>query len=168
VFRPEEIELNETVQEVYDLIERVQPARAVFDSVSELRLLARDSLRYRRQILGLKQFFAGRNCTVLLLDDKTLPNSDLQLHSVSHGVLSLERLGLEYGVSRRRLNVVKLRGAEFRDGYHDYVIKKGGLRVYPRLVAAEHRVEHSRAVLSSGVDELDSLLGVDSIPEQAL
>jgi circadian clock protein KaiC len=159
VFRPEEIELNETVQEVYGLIERVQPARAVFDSLSELRLLARDPLRYRRQILGLKQFFAGRNCTVLLLDDKTLPTSDLQLHSISHGVLSLERLGQEYGTSRRRLNVVKLRGANFRDGYHDYAIKTGGLRVYPRLVAAEHRVAHRSGVFSSGVEELDSLLG---------
>ncbi len=159
VFRPEEIELNETVQEIYTLIERVQPARAVFDSLSELRLLARDPLRYRRQILGLKQFFAGRNCTLLMLDDRTLANSDLQLHSISHGVVSLERLGQEYGTSRRRLNVVKLRGAEFRDGFHDYTIHKGGIQVYPRLVAAEHRVPHPSSVFSSGVDELDALLG---------
>jgi circadian clock protein KaiC len=159
VFRPEEVELSETVQEVYRLVDRVQPTRTVFDSLSELRLLARDPLRYRRQILGMKQFFAGRNCTVLFLDEKGVTDADLQLQSISHGVLSLERLGQEYGVSRRRLNVVKLRGAEFRDGHHDYVIRRGGLHVYPRLVAAEHRTEHEGFILGSGVKGLDSLLG---------
>jgi circadian clock protein KaiC len=159
VFRPEEVELNETMEEIFSLVKRVEPSRVVFDSLSELRLLAREPLRYRRQILGLKQFFAGRNCTVLLLDDKSVTDADLQLQSISHGVLSLERSGQEYGASRRRLNVVKLRGAEFRDGYHDYVIRKGGLRVYPRLVASEHRKQHRSGAFSSGVQELDELLG---------
>ncbi|MGE5647480.1 MAG: ATPase domain-containing protein [Acidobacteriota bacterium] len=159
VFHPEEVELTETAQQVYAEVERIKPARVVFDSLSELRLLAREPLRYRRQILSLKQFFAGRNCTVLLLDDTVGRSSDLQLQSISHGVVSLERLGQEYGVSRRRLNVVKLRGAKFRDGYHDYLIETGGLRVFPRLVAAEHRRDHAGSVFSSGIAELDALLG---------
>jgi circadian clock protein KaiC len=159
VFRPEEIELGETMKEVFELVERTQPARAVFDSLSELRLLARDPLRYRRQILGLKQFLAGRRCTFLLLDDKSVSDADLQLQSISHGVISLERLGQEYGISRRRLAVVKLRGAQFRDGHHDYTILKGGLQVYPRLVAAEHRSDHTDYVLTSGIAGLDALLG---------
>jgi circadian clock protein KaiC len=159
IFRPEEVELNETIQEVYSLVERTQPARAVFDSLSELRLLARDPLRYRRQILGLKRFFAGKKCTVLLLDDKSVSDSDLQLQSICHGVISLERLGRDYGISRRRVNVVKLRGARYRDGQHDFSIEPGGLCVFPRLVAAEHRTDHRSAVLASGVRELDSLLG---------
>jgi circadian clock protein KaiC len=134
--------------------------RVVFDSLSEMRLLSREPLRYRRQILSLKQFFAGRNCTVLLLDDTVGRNSDLQLlQSISHGVLSLERLGQEYGISRRRLNVVKLRGSKFRDGYHDYAIETGGIRVFPSLVAAESRREGGKSVLSSGLAELDALLG---------
>ena len=159
VFRPEEVELSETVQEVCRLVERQRPARAVFDSLSELHLLARDPLRYRRQILGLKRFFSGKHCTVLLLDDKSGPDSGLQLQTLSHGVITLERLGQEYGGSRRRLNIGKLRGAKFRDGFHDYAIETGGIRVYPRLVASEHRTEHQTFVLSSGVPELDQLLG---------
>ncbi len=159
VFRPEEVELSETVQEVCRLVERLRPARAVFDSLSELHLLARDPLRYRRQILGLKRFFAGRHCTVLLLDDKSGADSGLQLQTLSHGVITLERLGQEYGGSRRRLHIGKLRGAKFRDGFHDYAIERGGIRVYPRLVASEHRTEHETFVLSSGVPELDQLLG---------
>lgn len=159
VFHPEEVELTETAQQVYSEVERIKPARVVFDSLSELRLLSREPLRYRRQILSLKQFFVGRNCTVLLLDDTVGRSSDLQLQSISHGVLSLERLGQEYGVSRRRLNVVKLRGAKFRDGFHDYVIETGGLRVFPRLVAAEHRRPGAAIVFSSGIAELDALLG---------
>lgn len=159
VFHPEEIELNETAQHVYAEVERIKPTRVVFDSLSEMRLLSREPLRYRRQILSLKQFFVGRNCTVLLLDDTVGRNSDLQLQSISHGVLSLERLGQEYGISRRRLNVVKLRGAKFRDGYHDYLIDTGGIRVFPRLVAAESRRERAGSVFSSGIAELDALLG---------
>ncbi len=159
VFHPEEVELTETAEQVYAEVERIKPARVVFDSLSELRLLSREPLRYRRQILSLKQFFAGRNCTVLLLDDTVGRSSDLQLQSISHGVLSLERLGQEYGVSRRRLNVVKLRGSKFRDGFHDYVIETGGLQVFPRLVAAEHRQDCAGSVFSSGIAELDALLG---------
>ncbi len=159
VFHPEEVELTETAQHVYAEVERIKPQRVVFDSLSEMRLLSREPLRYRRQILSLKQFFAGRNCTVLLLDDTVGRNSDLQLQSISHGVLSLERLGQEYGISRRRLNVVKLRGAKFRDGYHDYLIDTGGIRVFPRLVAAESRRERVGEVFSSGIAELDALLG---------
>jgi circadian clock protein KaiC len=159
VFHPEEVELAEIAEQVYAEVERIKPARVVFDSLSELRLLAREPLRYRRQILNLKQFFAGRSCTVLLLDDTVGRSSDLQLQSISHGVLSLDRLGQEYGVSRRRLNVVKLRGSKFRDGFHDYLIETGGLRVFPRLVAAEHRRERAVSVLSSGIAEFDALLG---------
>jgi circadian clock protein KaiC len=159
VFHPEEVELAETIRQVYDQVERIHPTRVVFDSLSEMRLLARNPLRYRRQILTLKQFFAGRCCTVLLLDDTVSRDSDLQLQSISHGVLSLERLGQEYGVSRRRLNIVKLRGSKFREGYHDYVVDTGGIRVFPRLVAAEHRQDHIRWQASSGIEELDLLLG---------
>ncbi len=159
VFHPEEVELTETAQQVYAEVERINPTRVVFDSLSEMRLLSREPLRYRRQILSLKQFFVGRNCTVLLLDDTVGRNSDLQLQSISHGVLSLERLGQEYGISRRRLNVVKLRGAKFRDGYHDYLIDTGGIRVFPRLVAAEFRHERSGTVFSSGITAMDALLG---------
>jgi circadian clock protein KaiC len=159
VFHPEEVELTETAQSVYDEVERIKPSRVVFDSLSEMRLLAREPLRYRRQILSLKQFFAGRQCTVLLLDDTVGRNSDLQLQSISHGVLSLERLGQEYGISRRRLNIVKLRGSKFRDGYHDYQIDTGGIRVFPRLVAAEHRQERAPSVFVSGIRELDDVLG---------
>jgi circadian clock protein KaiC len=159
VFHTEEVELTETAQHVYAEVERIQPRRVVFDSLSEMRLLSREPLRYRRQILSLKQFFAGRNCTVLLLDDTVGRSSDLQLQSISHGVLSLERLGQEYGISRRRLNVVKLRGAKFRDGYHDYIIDTGGIRVFPRLVAAESRHDRVPSVFSSGIAELDTLLG---------
>ncbi|MFN7995850.1 MAG: ATPase domain-containing protein [Bryobacteraceae bacterium] len=159
VFHPEEVELSETAQHVYTEVERIQPMRVVFDSLSEMRLLAREPLRYRRQILSLKQFFAGRNCTVLLLDDTVGRTSDLQLQSISHGVVSLERLGQEYGISRRRLNVVKLRGAKFHDGYHDYRIDTGGIRVFPRLVAAESRRSRVGSVFSSGIAELDTLLG---------
>ena len=159
VFHAEEVELTETAQQVYAEVERIKPARVAFDSLSELRLLAREPLRYRRQILSLKQFFVGRKCTVLLLDDTVGRSSDLQLQSISHGVLSLERLGQEYGISRRRLNVVKLRGAKFRDGFHDYLIETGGLQVFPRLVAAQYRRDRHGAVFSSGIPELDSLLG---------
>jgi circadian clock protein KaiC len=159
VFHPEEIELTETAQSDYDEVERIKPSRVVFDSLSEMRLLAREPLRYRRQILSLKQFFAGRQCTVLLLDDTVGRSSDLQLQSISHGVLSLERLCQEYGISRRRMNIVKLRGSKFRDGYHDYVIDTGGIRVFPRLVASEHRHERPASLFVTGIRELDALLG---------
>jgi len=127
VFNPSEIELADTTSAVLAEVERLQPSRVVFDSLSELRLLARDSLRYRRQILGLKQYFSGRKCTVLLLDDRTAERHDLQLQSIAHGVILLESAEREYGIKRRRLEVKKLRGSRFREGFHDYTIKRGGL-----------------------------------------
>jgi circadian clock protein KaiC len=160
VFHPAEIELSETTKRILDEVDRLHPARLVFDSLSELRLLAREELRYRRQILGLKQFFSTKDCTVLLLDDRTdRGEDDSQLQSISHGVLLLERVGIDYGTPRRRISVTKMRGAEFREGYHDFSIRRGGLTVYPRLVAAEHdKAARGRAV-TSGVPELDTLLG---------
>jgi circadian clock protein KaiC len=137
----------------------------VFDSLSEMRLLARDPLRYRRQVLALKQFFAGRQCTVILLDDRTSVETDLQLQSISHGVIALERVGVEYGGARRRLIVSKMRGLQFREGRHDFNIERGGLVVYPRLVAAEHKREGGnrgqvpRELARSGIAGLDTLLG---------
>jgi circadian clock protein KaiC len=160
VFHPSEVELTDTMNVVFQTLDRVRPRRAVFDSLSEMRLLARDPLRYRRQILAIKQFFIGRQCTVLLLDDRTAEGgADLQLQSLAHGVIRLEQLSPEYGGSRRRLRVMKLRGVEIRGGYHDFAIKRGGLEIYPRLVDAEHHARFSRELLSSGVDALDRLLG---------
>jgi len=160
VFHPSEVELADTTKTVQREVERVKPHRVVIDSLSELRMLAKDSLRYRREILGLKQFFAPRTCTVLMLDDRTGPeHKDLQLHSITHGVITLEKLTREYGVSRRRLEVVKLRGAKFREGFHDYSIRTGGVVVYPRLVASEHHPPFAPSILKSGVAELDELIG---------
>ncbi len=138
LFHPSEVELNRTTKLVLDEVERIKPARLVFDSLSEMRLLAETPLRYRRQMLALKQFFAGREVTVLLLDDRTSGEGDLQVQSIAHGVVALEKLPLDYGVERRRLKVVKMRGLKFRGGYHDFIIQQGGLQVFPRLVAAEH------------------------------
>lgn len=159
VFNPSEIELADTTNAVLSEVERLQPARVVFDSLSELRLLARDSLRYRRQILGLKQYFSGRKCTVLLLDDRTAEGHDLQLQSIAHGVIMLESVEREYGIKRRRLEVKKMRGARFREGFHDYSIKRGGVEVYPRLVASEHLLTFKPSQLKSGIGALDTLLG---------
>jgi circadian clock protein KaiC len=159
VFNPSEIELADTTNAVLSEVERLQPERVVFDSLSELRLLARDSLRYRRQILGLKQYFSGRNCTVLLLDDRTAERHDLQLQSIAHGVIMMESVEREYGIKRRRLEVKKLRGARFREGFHDYCIKRGGVEVYPRLVASEHLLTLQPTQLKSGIAALDTLLG---------
>jgi circadian clock protein KaiC len=159
MFHPSEIELGETTRTILEDVERIKPTRVVFDSLSELRLLAGNPLRYRRQILALKQFFAGRRCTVLLLDDMTSTDHDLQVQSIAHGVLMLEQLNPDYGGDRRRLRVVKFRGVHFRGGYHDYVIRRGGLDVYPRLVANEHRPNPVLERLPSGVPELDQLLG---------
>ena len=139
MFHPSEVELSETTKTILADVERIKPARVVFDSLSELRLLAGNPLRYRRQILALKQFFTGRNCTVLLLDDLTSTSHDLQVQSIAHGVVRLEQLYPEYGAERRRLIVLKFRGVRFRGGYHDYIIQRGGLEVFPRLVASEHR-----------------------------
>jgi len=159
VFNPSEIELADTTNAVLSEVDRLQPERVVFDSLSELRLLARDSLRYRRQILGLKQYFSGRNCTVLLLDDRTAERHDLQLQSIAHGVVMMESVEREYGIKRRRLEVKKLRGSRFREGFHDYCIRRGGVEVYPRLVASEHLLTLQPTQLKSGIAALDTLLG---------
>jgi circadian clock protein KaiC len=159
VFHPSEVELTSTTQAIFEIVERTNPVRVVFDSLSELRLLARDSLRYRRQILGFKHFFTHRHATVLLLDDRTGEDGDLQLRSLAHGVLLLEQLALDYGAERRKMRVVKMRGVLYRGGYHDYTIRTGGINVFPRLVAAEHHTPFKRGAVLSGVAELDSLLG---------
>jgi circadian clock protein KaiC len=159
MFHPAEVELSETTKTLLADVERINPTRVVFDSLSELRLLAGNPLRYRRQILALKQFFGGRNCTVLLLDDMTASLHDIHAQTIAHGVIRLEQLNPEYGSERRRLTVVKYRGVGFRGGYHDYVIRRGGLRVYPRLIASEHRPAHIDERIGSGLAELDTLLG---------
>ncbi|GMU24614.1 MAG: hypothetical protein AMXMBFR13_46880 [Phycisphaerae bacterium] len=159
MYHPAEVELTETTKRVLEAVERADPARVVFDSLSEMRLLAQSSLRYRRQILALKQFFIGRKCTVLLLDDRTSEGSDMQLQSIAHGVISLEQLAPLYGAERRRLRVVKMRGAKYRGGYHDFTIQTGGLAVFPRLIAAEHRNDFSDGQITSGIAALDALLG---------
>jgi circadian clock protein KaiC len=128
MFSPAEVELTETTRRILDAINRVRPARMVLDSLSELRLLAQSSLRYRRQILALKQFFVGKNSTVLLLDDRTAEGSDLQLQSIAHGVLSLDHKAPAYGQSQRQLQVIKFRGSDFRSGFHDFAIRRGGPR----------------------------------------
>ena len=159
MFHPSEVELASTMELILAEVERLQPTAIVFDSLSELRLLAGNALRYRRQILALKQYFAKRQCTVVLLDDMTATDRDLQTQSIAHGVVLLEQLNPEYGSERRRLRVVKYRGVQFRGGYHDYVIKGGGLEVFPRLVASEHRQARTAVKMPSGVPELDALLG---------
>ncbi len=159
MFHPSEVELSETTKTILADVERIKPKRVVFDSLSELRLLAANPLRYRRQILALKQFFVGRHCTVLLLDDLTSTDRDLQVQSIAHGVVRLEQVNPEYGAERRRLLVVKYRGVQFRGGYHDYIIKRGGLEVFPRLIASEHRSPLKIDKLKTGIAELDTLLG---------
>jgi circadian clock protein KaiC len=159
VFHPAEVELSETTKLIFERVEQANPARVVLDSLSELRLLAQNSLRYRRQVLAFKHFFTSRNCTVIMLDDLTSMQDDLQLHSISHGVVLLEQVAIDYGAERRRLRVVKMRGIKFRGGYHDFTIETGGLKIYPRLVAAEHHRTFTGDVTSSGNAELDQLLG---------
>ncbi|MDU6750739.1 MAG: ATPase domain-containing protein, partial [Bradyrhizobium sp.] len=150
VFHPAEVELSETTGLMFREVERINPARIVIDSLSELRLLAQSPLRYRRQVLALKHFFAKRNCTVILLDDLSSSQDDLQLHSVAHGVVILEQLAIEYGSERRRLRVIKMRGISFRGGFHDFTISQGGLRIFPRLVASEHHRSFEGEFTSSG------------------
>jgi circadian clock protein KaiC len=159
MFHPSEVELGETTRSVLAEVERIRPTRIAFDSLSELRLIAGNALRFRRQILALKQFFAGRKCTVLLLDDKTSTDHDLQVQSIAHGVVLLEQLNPDYGAERRRVKISKFRGSQFRGGYHDFVIHAGGLVVFPRLVAREHRPPVELEKLPSGISELDQLLG---------
>ena len=154
-----DLELGETTRSIFAAFERLRPHRVVLDSLSEIRLLAQSSLRYRRQILALKHYFAKAGATVLMLDDLTTDTLDKTVHSVAHGVIRLEELAPEYGPERRRLRVIKFRGRRFRGGYHDFIIEQGGVRAFPRLVSSEHRVEFARDTLPSGSTELDALLG---------
>ena len=159
VFHPAEIELNDRVQAIMAEVDRRKPTRLVIDALSEVRMLAKDPLRYRRQVLSLKEY-APENCTVLLLDDRSSRYADLELHSIVHGVVSMSRVAREYGKTTRRLEVTKLRGCAFREGFHDYLIRSGGIVVFPRLVAAEYVPEREESeVASSGIPELDQLAG---------
>ena len=159
ILEPSEVELGETIQGVMECVDRLRPSRVVFDSLSEMRLLAQNSLRYRRQILALKQYFSTRQCTVLMLDDRSSDPADLQLHSIAHGVITLEQTAQDYGAARRRLRVVKMRGVKYRGGYHDFVIETGGVSVFPRLIAAEHHRPFTGDLVSTGVEALDDMLG---------
>ncbi len=159
VFHPAEVELNDRMQRIVKEIQRVRPDRLVIDALSELRMLAKDPLRYRRQILSLKDFMADQECTVLLLDDRSSRDPDLQLHSVVHGVISMDRVPREYGKTRRQIEIVKLRGTAYREGFHDYAIVTGGVVVFPRLVAADSRSQQPPEPVSSGIPELDALTG---------
>ena len=159
VFHPGEVELASTIQKLTELIEKEKPTRLVIDSLSELRLLATDTMRYRRQLLALKQFFAGRDTTVLLLDDRSAEGSDMQLQSIAHGVLRLDKVQRSYGVTRRRVEIIKMRGSSFREGYHDYTIERGGLQIYPRLVANEHDSTFPEERVKSGIPALDEMFG---------
>jgi circadian clock protein KaiC len=154
-----DLELGETTKQIFDAVERIKPKRVVIDSLSEIRLLAQSSLRYRRQILALKHYFTRQGATVLLLDDLTSEATDKTVHSVAHGVIRLEELAPDYGAERRRLRVLKYRGQKYRGGYHDFTISTGGVNVFPRLVAAEHRATFKRTQLSTGLKEFDKLLG---------
>lgn len=161
---PSDLELGETTAKIFEVVEREKPDRLVLDSLSEIRLLAQSSMRYRRQVLTIKHYFARLGTTVLLLDDLTSEPYDKTVHSLAHGVIRLEEITPSYGAERRRLRVVKYRGQKYRGGYHDLTISTGGLKVFPRLIAAEHRMRASRNQLSSGIAAFDALLGggVDS------
>jgi len=159
LFHPSEVELNKMIQFLLDKVSEAQATRIVFDSVSELRLLAESSLRYRRQMLSFKEFFIGRGATVLFLDDMTTEAGDVHIQSIVHGVLLLEKFRAAYGVERRQFHIVKLRGVEFKGGTHDYIIRKGGITIFPRLVSADHEGTFERESISSGNKELDALLG---------
>lgn len=159
ILEPSEVELGETIQGVMACVDRLRPSRVVFDSLSEMRLLAQNSLRYRRQILAMKQYFSTRECTVLMLDDRSSEPGDLQLHSIAHGVITLEQAAQDYGSERRRLRVVKMRGVKYRGGFHDFVIETGGVMVFPRLIAAEHHTAFVGDLVSTGVKRLDQMLG---------
>jgi circadian clock protein KaiC len=154
-----DLELGEATKAMFEAVERIRPDRIVLDSLSEIRLLAQSSLRYRRQILLLKHYFARNGATVLLLDDLTSDANDKTVHSVAHGVIRLEELAPTYGAERRRLRIIKYRGQAYRGGFHDFAIRRGGVDVFPRLVAAEHRTHYDRSALTSNIPELDALLG---------
>lgn len=159
VFHPSEVELVSTLRRVLDEVERVNPSCVVFDSVSELRLLAGDSMRYRRQLLALKGFFSQRSTTVLILDDRTGEGTDKQLQSIVHGVIRLQKLERNYGATRRNLEVIKIRGSAYREGVHDYVIREEGVVVYPRVLAADASSAEPSGRLTSTVSQLDELIG---------
>jgi circadian clock protein KaiC len=159
MYHPSEVELSETTKAVLEEAARLKPARLVLDSLSEFRLLAENSLRYRRQIFALKHFFARQKTTVFFVDDRTGERSDMALHSLAHGVISLERETSEYGTVRRRLFISKMRGRAFREGFHDFVIRTGGVEIFPRLVASEHWIPYERGTIASGLASLDALLG---------
>lgn len=159
VFHPSEIELAGTIKKLTSIVDQRNPDRLVIDSLSELRLLADDDMRYRRQMLALKQYFAGRSTTVLLLDDLTADGRDLQLHSIAHGVVRLEKISRSYGATRRRLEVIKLRGSSYREGFHDYIIKTGGVEIFPRLIASEHSSHFEGERVKSSLPELDAMFG---------
>jgi circadian clock protein KaiC len=159
MYHPSEVELAETTKSVLTEAARIMPDRLVFDSLAEFRLMAENPLRYRRQILALKQYFSRQRSTLLLIDDLAAGTRDMQLHSLAHGVISLGRNTPEYGPIRRQLQVNKMRGRAFREGYHDFVIRRGGLQVFPQLVATEHKVQYVRGAVRSGIDQLDTLLG---------
>ena len=159
VFHPSEVELASTIHKLIQLIQATKPTRVVIDSLSELRLLATDTMRYRRQLLALKQFFAGRETTVLLLDDRSGVGTDLQLQSIAHGVLRLDKVQQSYGATRRHVEIVKLRGSPFREGFHDYTIETGGVRIYPRLIANEHDSKFPDERIKSGIEALDEMFG---------
>ncbi len=159
IFHSDEVEMAETIKLILARVEEVKAARVVIDSMAELRLLSRDAVRYRRQALALKQHFTKQKVTVLLLDDRTSERADRQMHSLVHGVITLERLSREYGKSRRRLEIVKLRGAEYADGYHDYSITNAGIEVFPRLASAHNHRPFRREMVSSNMKGLDEMLG---------
>lgn len=159
VYHPSDVELGDTVQRIRAEVERLNPERVALDSVSELKILSQTSVRYRREILGLKQFFAGRKCTVLVLDDLTTGQGEQQLQSIAHGVLRMERDAREYGTTRRQLHVVKMRGVRFQDGRHDFVINTGGIELFPRLLAPKAAVAREEGPAESGSVSLDALLG---------
>jgi circadian clock protein KaiC len=159
ILHPSEVELGETVAGVISAVDRLRPERVVFDSLSEMRLLAQNPLRYRRQVLAMKKYFADKGVTVMMLDDRTGGDGEPLLHSVAHGVITLEQGVDQYGPERRRLRVMKMRGIKFRGGEHDFVLDTGGVSVFPRLVAAEHRMPPNAVIVSTGIDKLDTLMG---------
>ena len=159
VYHPADVELGETVKHIRNEVERLKPARVALDSVSELKILSETNARYRREILGLKQFFAHQRCTVLVLDDRTTREGEQQLQSIAHGVIRMERHVREYGDTRRQIHIVKMRGNRFRDGLHDFTIDTGGIVIYPRLSVPDHPKEQNQNTIQSGLEELDRLLG---------
>lgn len=159
LFHPSEMELKQTIKLILDNVNEFKPARVVFDSLAEIRLLAQNSFRYRRQMLGLKQYFSKLNSTVLLLDDRTSGKEDLQIQSIAHGVITLEKNTSTYGTNRRLLHVDKIRGSTFQEGHHDFVILKGGLSVFPRLLSKQNKKEFPVETVSTGIKEFDTLLG---------